>query len=109
MLLAAAVLAAIPIDIVLVASFSPYSPHRTRHHMCCVLLAIILAAGILTDSVLVTLYCAISRCLCHSESYANHVTELATAILVAFYSPSYSPYCTCHHSHCIVLAIILTT
>src|SRR3978361_1622650 len=107
MLLTAAVLTAIPIDIVLVVSFSPYSAHRIRHHTRCVLLAIILAAGILTDIVLVTLYCAISRCLCHFESYTNHVTKLATVILVASYSPLYSPHCTRHHTRRILLAIVL--
>ena len=108
MLLTAAILTGIPMDIILVVSFSSYSPHRTRHHMRYVLLAIVLAAGILTDIVLVTLYCAISRSLCHSESYANHVTELATVILVASYSPSNSLHCTRHQTRRIVLAIIRT-
>jgi len=66
---------ALSIAIVLVASFTPsYSPQLTRH----VLLAIILAAGTLIDIVLLTVYCTTSRCLCHSESCANHVTKLAT-------------------------------
>jgi hypothetical protein len=62
------------------------------------LLAIILAVSyslsssppVLIDIVLVTLYCTTSRCLYHSESYANDVTKF-TVILVASYSPSYSP------------------
>jgi hypothetical protein len=71
-------------------SYSP-SSHSSRLtcHTCHALLAIVLAAGILIDIVLVTSYCTTSHCLCRSESYANHVTKLAI-ILVASSSPSYS-------------------
>src|SRR3978361_2526717 len=101
-----------------------YSSRPTRHQTRCIVLAIILAA-LYSPSyaphptryrpsrrhphwhrILVTLYCTTSRYVCHSESYANHVTKLATVILVASYSPSYSPHCTRHHTRRIVLAII---
>jgi hypothetical protein len=67
---------------ILAASYSPsYSSRLTRHHNRRVLLAIVLA-GVLIDIVLVTLYCTTSRCLSQSECCANHVTTLATRILV---------------------------
>jgi len=62
----------------------------TRSHSRHVLLTIVLAAGVLIDIVLVTVYSTTSRCLCHSESCTNHVTKLAI-ILAASYSLSSSP------------------
>jgi hypothetical protein len=74
-----------------------YSSRLPRHHTRRVFLAIVLAAGILIDIVLVTSYCTPSHCLCRSESCANHVTKL-TIILVASYSPSYSSRLTRQHT-----------
>jgi len=84
------------------------SPCLTRSHSRHVLLAIVLAAGVLIDIVLVTVYSTTSQCLCHSESYANHVTRLAI-ILAASYSLSSLPRLTRSHSRHILLAIVLAT
>jgi len=95
------------IDIILAASYSlSSSPRLTRSHSRHVLLAIVLAAGVLIDIVLVTVYSTTSRCLCHSESCSNHVTKL-TIILAASYSLSSSPHLTRSHSHHVLLAIVL--
>ena len=84
-------------------SSSPcYTCSYSRH----VLLAIVLATGILIDIVLVTVYSTTSQCLCHSESCANHVTKLAI-ILTASYSLSSSPCLTRSHSRHVLLAIVL--
>ena len=71
------------------------SPRLTRSHSRHIILTIVLAAGVLIDIVLVTVYSTTSRCLCHSESYANHVTKLAI-IHAASYSLSSSSRLT-HH------------
>jgi len=67
-----------------------YRPHRWHPH----------------SHRLVTVYSTTSRCLCHSESCANHALKLAI-ILATSYSLSSSPcltrYCPCH----ILLAIVL--
>jgi len=99
---------ALCIDIILAMSYSlSSSPHLTHSHSRHVLLAIVLAAGVLIDIVLVTVYSTTSWCLCHSESSTNHVTKLVI-ILTVSYSLSSSPYLTRSHSHHILLAIILT-
>jgi len=76
-----------------------YSPRLTRAHTRSSLLAIVLAAGTLIDIVLLTLYSTTSRCLCHSESCANHVTKLTT----------YSSRLTRSHTRRILLAATLAT
>ena len=86
-------------------SSSPRLTHSDSHH---VLLAIVLTASTLIDIILVTVYSTTSRCLCHSESYANHVTKLAI-ILAVSYSLSSSPHLTRSHSRHVLLAIILAT
>jgi hypothetical protein len=59
--------------IILFAAFSPsYSPHPTRY-----------TPGRRHPN----WYCTTSRCLCHSESCANHITKLPTIIHVASFSP----------------------
>jgi len=58
------------------------------------------------DIVLITVYSTTSRCLCHSESCANHVTKLAI-IHAASYSLSSSPRLTRSHSRRVLLAIVL--
>ena len=95
------------LTIILAASYSlSSSPHLTRSHSRHVLLAIVLAAGVLIDIVLVTVYSTTFWCLCHSESCANHVTKLAI-ILAASYSLSSSPRLTRSHSRHVLLAIVL--
>jgi len=74
-----------------------YSPRPTLYRPCHILLALIVAtsyslsrvltASTLIDIVLVKVYSTTFWCLCHSESYANHVTKL-TIILAASYSLS---------------------
>jgi len=54
----------------------------------------------------ITVYSTTSRCLCHSESCANHVTKLAI-ILTVSYSLSSWPLLTCSHSCHVLLAIVL--
>ena len=93
--------------IILVASYSTlYPPRLTRSHTRHVLLAIVLAASILIDIVLVTVYCTTSRCLFYSESCANLVTKLAI-ILVASYSLPYPPCLTRSHTRRVLPAIVL--
>jgi len=82
------------------------SPRLTRSHSRHVLLTIVLAAGVLFDIVLVTVYSTTSRCLCHSKSCANHITKLAI-ILTRSYSLSSSPRPTSSHSHHVLLTIVL--
>jgi len=68
-----------------------YLSRLSRHYTRRVLLAVVLATGTLIDIVLVTLYCTTSRCLCHSESYANYVTKLTIILAIipaTFYSSS---------------------
>ena len=98
---------ALCIDIILTTSYLlSSSPRLTLSHSRNVLLANVIAAGILIDIVLVTVYSTTSRCLCHSESCANHVTKLAI-ILTVSYSLSSSPRLTHSHSHHILLTIVL--
>ena len=92
----------------------PISPRPTRRHFSYghltrhVFLAMLLAAILLIDIILITSYCTTShRCYCHSESCANHVTKLAI-ILIASFSPSYLPHLTHTQTRCILLALILT-
>ena len=100
---------ALCIDIILATSYSLLSsPRLTRFHSRHVLLPIVLAAGVLIDIVLVTVYSTTSQCLCHSESCANHVTKLAI-ILAVSYSLSSSPRLTRSHSRHVLLAIVLAT
>jgi len=91
----------------LVATSYPLSslPRLTHSHSRHILLAIVLAAGVLIDIVLVTVYSTTSQCLCHTESCANHVTKLAI-ILAASYSLSSSPRLTRSHSRHVLLTII---
>jgi len=63
-------------------SSTSYSSRLSRHYTRRLLLAVVLAASTVNDIVLVTLYCTTSRCLCHSESYANHVTKLAIILTI---------------------------
>jgi len=56
----------------------------TRSYSRHVLLAIILATGVLIDIVLVTVYSTTSWCLCDSESCANHVTKLAIILATSY-------------------------
>ena len=82
-------------------------PHRhfTRRAFLTTLLATIL----FIDIVLVTSYCTTShRCSCHSERCAKYVTKLAI-ILVASFSPPYSPRLTRSHTRRVLLTIVLTT
>jgi len=51
-------------------------------------------------------YSTTSRCLCHSESCANHAIKLAI-ILAAFYSLSSSPRLTFYRPRRVLLALIL--
>jgi len=75
--------------------------------MRCVLLAILPSASNIIGIVLLTSYCATSRCCsCHYESCANHFPNL-TIILAASYSLSSLPHLTRSHSHHILLAIVL--
>jgi len=91
-----------------------YSPHRTCSHTRHVLLALILAAcySLSFPPPAPSLTSYSSRCMvqlpavCHSESCANHVTKLAI-ILVASYSPLYSPPLTCSHTRHVLLTIVL--
>ena len=54
------------------------------------------------------MYSTTSRCLCHSESCANHAIKLAI-ILAASYSLSSSPRPTSSHTRRVLLAPILVT
>jgi len=55
---------------------------------------------------LITVYSTTSRCLCHSESCANHAIKLAI-ILAMSYSLSSSPCLTRYRPRRILLAIVL--
>jgi len=59
-----------------------YSSNLSRHYTHRILLAVVLATGTHIDIILVTLYCTTSRCLCHSERSANHVTKLAIILTI---------------------------
>ena len=52
------------------------------------------------------MYSTTSRCLCHSESCANHAIKLAI-ILATSYSLSSSPRLTRYHPRRVLLALIL--
>jgi len=53
-------------------------------------------------------YSTTSRCLCHSESCANHPIKLAI-LLAASYLLSSSPRRTRYRPHCVLLTLILVT
>jgi len=93
--------------IILAVSYSlSSSPRLTRSHSHHILLAIVLVTSTLIDIVCVTVYSTTSRCLCHSQSCANHVRKL-TIILAASYSLSSSPRLTCSHIRHVLLASVL--
>jgi len=80
------------IAIILAASYLRSSSLRlTRAESRYVLLAIVLATSTLIDIILVTVYSTTSRCLCNSESCANHVTKLAIILATSYLLSSSTP------------------